>query len=73
MSNPALLSKIMNRLSAGDRFPSILMKDTEDKTVCIPEKVNTKYLPYFFSEEHGDPNAPFSWKGTENTEYFLKS
>ena len=48
MSNAALLSKIMNRLSAGDRFPSILMKDTEDKTVCIPEEVNTKYCALLF-------------------------
>ena len=48
MSNSALLSKIMNRLSAGDRFPSILMKDTEDKTVCIPEEVNTKYCTLLF-------------------------
>ena len=48
MSNAALLSKIMNRLSAGDRFPSILMKDTEDKTVCIPEEVNTKYCVLLF-------------------------
>ena len=48
MSNSALLSKIMNRLSAGDRFPSILMKDTEDKTVCIPEEVNTKYCALLF-------------------------
>ena len=48
MSNSDLLSKIMNRLSAGDRFPSILMKDTEDKTVCIPEEVNTKYCTLLF-------------------------
>ena len=48
MSNSALLSKIMNRLSAGDRFPRILMKDTEDKTVCIPEEVNTKYCILLF-------------------------
>ena len=62
----------MNKLSAGDKFPSIFLKDIENKTVCIPEELNTKYCVLLFSEEHGDPNAPFSWKGTENTEYFLK-
>ena len=63
----------MSRLSAGDKLPSIFLKDIEDKTVCIPEEVNTKYRALLFSEEHGDPNAPFSQKDTENTEYFLKS
>ena len=48
MSKAALLSKIMNRLGAGDKFPSIFLKDTEDKTVCIPEEVNTKYCVLLF-------------------------
>ena len=38
----------MNRLSAGDKFPNIFLKDTEDKTVCIPEEVNTKYCVLLF-------------------------
>ena len=38
----------MIRLSAGDKFPSILLKDIEDKTVCIPEEVNTKYCVLLF-------------------------
>jgi len=38
----------MIRLSAGDKFPCILLKDIEDKTVCIPEKVSTKYCVLLF-------------------------
>ena len=38
----------MNRLSAGDKFPNIFLKDTEDKTVCIPEEVNTKHCVLLF-------------------------
>ena len=38
----------MSRLSAGDKFPSIFLKDIEDKTICIPEKVKTKYCVLLF-------------------------
>ena len=38
----------MNKLSAGDKFPSIFLKDIENKTVCIPEEVNTKYCVLLF-------------------------
>ena len=38
----------MRRLNAGDKFPSILLKDIDDKTVCIPKEVNTKYCVLLF-------------------------
>lgn len=38
----------MNKLSAGDKFPSIILKDIENKNVCIPEEVNTKYCVLLF-------------------------
>ena len=47
-------------LKIGSDFPKISMTDIENKTITIPDDINTKFCILLFLEVRGDPNAPFS-------------
>ena len=49
-----------NRLKIGADFPKISLTDIENKTITIPDDINSKYCILLFSGVRGDPNAPFS-------------
>ncbi len=48
------------RLIIGSDFPKISLTDIDNKTITIPDDINSKYCIMLFLEVLGDQNAPFS-------------
>jgi len=47
-------------LKIGSDFPKISLTDIKNKTITIPDDINSKYCIVLFLEVLGDQNAPFS-------------
>jgi len=47
-------------LKIGSDFQKISMTDIENKTITIPDDIDTKFCILLFLEVRGDPNAPFN-------------
>ena len=61
----------MSRLSIGSNFPDISLDTTKGNIIKIPQDIKLNTALYSLLEVHGDQNALFSWKGTENIKICL--